>query len=197
MRRSIVVPAVLAGLTSTAAFADPVDFQIVQQDVNVNRATSVAQFSVTFNRPPDFVAIDHGQPDTFQYEIDADSTNLKQNFGFNEVDAVIRGGEIWEGHGIPVRDRTGNGGADAGGWGPVRALLPFELDGNTVTFTAPLADLGDSTGSFRYRAFATENGAVTAQVIGAVIPLPAAVLPGLLMLGGVGYARRLRVIQRI
>jgi hypothetical protein len=194
MRRSFAVPALLAGLSSSAALAEATDLEIIHQGVSVDRESHIASFSVTFNRTPDFVAIDHGQPDTFQYEIDADSTNLLQSFGVNEVDAVIRGGEIWEGRGIPVRQRSGVEDANSGGWGPVRALLPFELDNNTVTFTAPLDDLGDTDGSFRYRAFATENGATTSAVTGAVIPLPAAAIPGLVMLTGLAAARRLRRI---
>lgn len=201
MRRSVIVPAVLAGLTSAAlvqsARADVVDLQIVDQGVSVDRAAGSASFSLTFNRTPDFVAIDHDQPDTFQYEIDADTTDLSASFGVKQIDSVIRGGEIWEGKGLPIRETTGEGGPDAGGWGPVKTLLPFELDGTTVTFTVPLDELGDADGRFRYRAFATENGAITTQVTGAIVPLPAAVLPGLLMLGGVSVVRKMRAVRKI
>ena len=53
------------------------------------------------------------------------STDTLHHFGTSTVDAVIRGGEIWEGRGIPVREPEGFGGDNSGGWGPVTALLPF------------------------------------------------------------------------
>ena len=183
--------------TSTAAFADATDFAIVSQKVTVDRAASTANFSLTFNRDPVFVSSGDSQSDAFQYEIDVNSTDFSHPLTASTVDAVIRGGEIWEGRGIPVRFPTGDGGHEAGGWGPVRALLPFDLNGSTVTFTAPLADFGDSNGKFRYRAIATENGALTTQSVGAVIPLPASIWSGLILLGAVSIGRKLRILQRI
>jgi hypothetical protein len=91
-----------------------------------------------------------------------------------------------------VRERDGDGGAQAGGWGPVRALLPFELDGRTLTFSTGLSAIGDDDGKFRYRVFTTHQGAITSQAIGAVIPLPTAVWAGATMLGAIAAARKIR-----
>ena len=185
-----------AGIASIAS-ADPVDFHIVSHSVSVDRAKNTATFSLTFDQKPDFVAVDNGQPDAFQYEIDADSTSMGRTIGFNDVDAVIRGGEIFEGKGLPVRTPSGDGGSNSGGWGPVKALLPFQTSGDTVQFTTDLGTIGDNDGQFRYRVFTTQNGTYNGQVVGAVIPLPAAVWTGLTMLGGIGVFRQIRRLPRI
>ena len=199
-RSSVFVPAVLAGLSvgATAAYAAPVDFHLVAQDVSVDRATSTATFALTFDKKPNFIAMQgDGQSQAFQYEIDADTATLTRSIDFSDVDTVIRGSEIFEGHGIPIRNRDGDGGANSGGWGPVRALLPFETDGNTVKFTTDLAAIGDTDGQFRYRVFTTDNGALTGQVVGAVIPLPAPIWTGVTMLGALGAALTIRKLPRI
>jgi hypothetical protein len=195
MCRSKAVFAALAALVPASfAAAGVVDLSIVAQDVTVDRSAGVAAFSVTFNRPPIFVALPPEAPDAFQYEIDVDSADTSTNIDINQIDAVIRGAEIWEGEGIPVRDATGAAqGPEAGGWGPVRALLPFNIEDNTITFTAPLDELGDSDGKFRYRAFAIDpTGATGGEVIGAVVPTPAALGPGMMLLGGVLIVRSFR-----
>ncbi len=180
------------------ANADPVDFHIVSNSVSVDRAKNSATFTLTFDQKPDFVAVDNGQPDAFQYEIDADSTSMGRTIGFNDVDAVVRGGEIFEGKGLPVRSPSGDGGSNSGGWGPVKALLPFQTSGDSVQFTTDLGTIGDNgDGQFRYRVFTTQNGTFTGQVVGAVIPLPAAVWTGLTMLGGIGVFRQIRRLPRI
>jgi hypothetical protein len=52
---------------------------------------------------------------------------------------------------LPIRSRDGDGGPGAGGWGPVRDLVTFQVTDEKLTFTADLADLGDTDGIFRYR----------------------------------------------
>jgi len=200
MRRLIALSALLSAFAATfATFANaaPVDFQIVHQNITVDRAAGTAQFTIVFNQPPDFTNGPGGQADAFQYEIDANSTNLKKPFGVADVDAVIRGGEISDAQTLPVRSGAGDGGPDSGGWGPVRAVLPFQLNDSTIKFTAPLADLGDTTGEFRFRAFTTRQGAITSQAVGAVIPLPGVILPGALMLGVIAVTRRSRLMRRL
>jgi hypothetical protein len=195
MSRSKAVFAALAALVPASfAAAGVVDLSIVAQDVTVDRSAGVAVFSVTFNRPPIFVALPSVAPDAFQYEIDVDSADTSTSIDINQIDVVVRGAEIWEGEGIPIRDATGEAqGPEAGGWGPVRALLPFSIEENTLTFTGPLDDLGDNDGKFRYRAFAIDpTGATDGEVIGAVVPTPAALAPGLALLGGVLILRSFR-----
>ena len=195
MRRSIVLPLALIGFGAAAsAHASVVPFSLVSHSVEVNRTDSTATFKLEFDHPPNFLTNGSGQSDAFQYEIDADTAEIGTGIGFNSLDTVIRGGEIWEGNGLPIRNRDGEGGSNSGGWGPVRALLPFEVDGNSLSFTTGLSAIGDHDGQFRYRVFTTQNGEITGQAVGAVIPLPAAVWTGLAMLGGIGFSKRLRRI---
>jgi hypothetical protein len=193
MRRKFVFPAVMFGLgAASVASAGPVDFRVVFQSVAVNKTDQSATFTLTFDREPNFTSVDDGQVEAFQYEIDADRGGLGSPIEFEDVDTVIRGGEIAAGEGIPVREREGFGGPRGGGWGPVKAFLPFNLQGNTLSFTAPLAAIGDDDGKFRYRVITTENGGMTGEVKGAVIPLPAAVWSGMMLLGGVGIIGKFR-----
>ncbi|HYO11536.1 MAG TPA: hypothetical protein VER17_21410 [Tepidisphaeraceae bacterium] len=198
-RRPLALPgAVLlaAGLTAAGgagvASADAVDFTLVSHAVTVDKDAGTATFKLTFDEAPDFGVVGDAQLDAFQYEVDADTTALDRPVEWSDIDSVIRGGEIWQGNGIPVRQRDGDGGEAAGGWGPLRALVPFEIDGNTVTFTTGLSAIGDADGAFRYRVFTTSHGEMTAQAVGAVIPLPAALWTGLTLLGGIGLSWRLR-----
>jgi hypothetical protein len=191
-----VVGAVV-GFAAPSSFAGP-DFTVVDHSVAVDKADMTATFSITFDQKPEFVAVDNGQPNAFQIEVDADTTNLDRAIEWSDIDTVIRGGEIWEGNGIPVRERDGDGGANAGGWGPLRALLPYDVAGNTVTFTAGLTAIGDDDGAFRYRVISTTNGEMTGSSVGvAVIPFPAAVWTGLSMLGGISIARKTRLLARV
>jgi hypothetical protein len=90
-----------------------------------------------------------------------------------------------------VRDAQGDGGPNSGGWGPIRTLLPFHLEDDTLSFTASWSDLGDQDGLFRYRLFTTDMGETTAsvQATSAAIPLPAGVWTGLVLLGGILVGR--------
>ncbi|HEX8522590.1 MAG TPA: hypothetical protein VF669_10070 [Tepidisphaeraceae bacterium] len=193
MRRGVLFPAVLAGLGAAAASAEPVNFQLVSQSVQVDQSAKTATFTLTFNRAPDFSLVSAiNQYNTFQYEIDATvpSNNDATTIGINEIDAVIRGGEVAQGPGLPIRSTTGNGGPTAGGWGPIVDVVPYNLNFNTVTFTTPLASIGDTDGVFRYRVFTTDHGSVTSDA-SAVIPLPAALGTGIALMGGLSFARRL------
>ena len=156
-------------------------------------AKSTATFTLTFDEKPNFASGAGGQPMAFQYEIDAHSTDFSHPLTWNDISSVVRGAEIGRGQGLPVRDREGDGGdTDAGGWGPVRALLPFELTDNTLTFTAGLTALGDTDGKFRYRVLTTQDGSVTSEAQGAAIPLPAGGATGVMVLGALGAARVMR-----
>ena len=203
MRTSVLVPAVLAGFGAAAASAEPVTFAIMSQSVLVDRAAKAATFTLTFSHAPDFQADVTGkQTNTFQYEIDAAWSGMSDpgtpdaNIGFDRITTVIRGGEIWMGNGIPVRNRDGNGGAYSGGWGPVREFIPFKVEGDTVNFTANFGDIGDNNGVFRYRVFTTDNGEVTSESTGVAVPLPAGVAMGIAMLGGLGIAHQIRRRRR-
>jgi len=199
MRRAVFVPAMLAGLGAAAASGAPVDFQLVSQSVQVDKASSTSTFTILFNQTPDFSGnANTKQPDAFQYEIDPswNGETVTGGISFEQIATVVRGSEIWEGAGLPIRNRDGNGGEFAGGWGPVRALVPVQVNGDTLSFTTKLGDIGDSDGIFRYRLFTSDHGTVTSDVTAVSIPLPAALGTGLTMLGGMGMSRKLRRRRR-
>jgi hypothetical protein len=200
MRRTKMLAALAAGTGGVAfcgarpasAQAEPVEFQIVEQTCSVDQGRGSATFSITFDRVPNFSREGHSQANAFQYEIDADATNFEQPLEFSDVDAVIRGGEIFAGQGIPVRDPEGEGDENSGGWGPVRTLVPYAVEGETLTFTVGLSAIGDDDGQFRYRVFSTEAGGLTGESVGAVVPLPAGAWTGLTVLGGMAALTPLR-----
>ena len=200
MRRLLFFIAVIVGLGSGAAHAGAIDFRIVSQSVAVNQAQKSATFEVQFSRVPDFSEQDNSarQADAFQYEIDGNWNGVKTApISFNDIDAVVRGAEIWEGNGLPIRSRDGNGGVFAGGWGPVREFVPFTLSSDTLTFTTSLSTIGNTNGHFRYRVFASSNGQLTNESVGAVIPLPPAIAGGMVLLGGIAVFRTLRARRRL
>ena len=195
MRRAVFVPAVLVGLGAAAASGAPVEFQLFSQSVQVDKPAGTATFTILFNQTPDFSGdANTRQPNAFQYEIDPNWNGQPVTGGisFEQIATVVRGSEIWEGAGLPIRDRDGNGGPFAGGWGPVRAVVPVQINGDTLSFTTKLSDIGDSDGIFRYRLFTSDHGTVTSDVTAVSIPLPAALGTGLTMLGGMGFVRKLR-----
>ena len=205
MRQSIIISAaVLAGLglvstSSGVAQGATQEFQLATQVATVDEDAGTATFRLTFDHEPRFFIPDGEteQPDSFQIEIDGDHNTFDHPILFDEIDSVVRGAEIYAGDGIPIRDRDGDGGGDggggdqAGGWGPVRAVVPFELDGSTLTFTTGLDTIGDQDGRFRYRVITIESGAVTSEINAAIIPVPVALWGGVIMLGGAGVATRL------
>lgn len=193
MRRTLIAATVVVGLSGSPLLAESQDFHIVNHSVSVDDANRTAEFSVTFDQTPTFFAVNGGQLKAFQYEVDAHSTSLDSPIALSDVDSIIRGGEIWEGNGIPVRESTGEGGAGSGGWGPIRALLDYQIDDKTVKFTTTWADLGDADGKFRYRLFATDMGGTTSSLVGtSAVPLPLAGWSGLGTLATVGLVAHLR-----
>ena len=196
-RRAIVPAAIIAslGIAGGAALGEPVSFELVSHDVQVDRGAQTATFTLTFTRAPNF------STSAFQYEIDAawpglDSAGGAGTIDFNSISTVVRGSEIGAGSAVPIRDRDGNGGAGAGGWGAVRALVPFQVQDQNLTFTTALSNIGDTDGVFRYRLFTTDSGQVTSDATGVAIPLPPAVAAGLVTLGGLGFALVLRRQRR-
>jgi hypothetical protein len=196
MRRAVILPVVLVGLGAATASAQPVTFEIVSQSAVVDKTAKTATFTLAFNQTPNFALLPGNvQANAFQYEIDTNwsgQTDPTAPLNLNDIFTVVRGAEISSSAGLPLREATGNGGPNAGGWGPARDVVPFDLSAQTLSFTAPLDSLGDADGVFRYRVFATDHGAVTSDVRGAVIPLPAALWTGITVLTGLGITRRIK-----
>ena len=158
--------------------------EIVSQSAAVDRDAGVARFSVTFDEAPDFHTSDEfGRlADSFQYEIDG---NWRAPIGLppEGLDRVVRGDEIHVAGRLRIRDASFGVSADpdpdAGGWGAVRAELPFELDGAHLRFDAPLDAIGDEgDGYFAYRLFTTEFGLTTSGVEARLLPPGEEPVPG-------------------
>ena len=185
-----------AGITSRplAIVTGPV-LKIASQSVQLDLPGGQADFSLTFDHPPDF---DHPDSlgrrhDSFQYEI-APSLSDIQNADLFAITAVVRGDEIGATL-LPIRAGVANG-IDptpvAGGWGPLIGSVPYHLNGSNITFAAPLDLLGTPDGNFGYRVFTTNYGStVSLQTGSAAVSLPRAVWGGLvLLLGLVLWIRR-------
>ena len=78
----------------------------------------------------------------------------------------------------------------SGGWGEIGGLVPYQLDGTKLTFTASLQEIGDIDGQFGYALHLCEYGATTDWLCVPKVPEPATVL--LLGLGAMAMIRKLR-----
>jgi hypothetical protein len=175
-------PAMIAALT-VVVFVSAVkaDFTLVSQNLTINQHDRVADFSLTFNQPPDFTTVDaYGRPaDSFQYEIDGDfQTGSSDNFT-SDLTAIVRGDEIHLGNTIRIREPSGDGGPDSGGWGPVVAAVPFRLIGDDLSFSVPTSDLGYTGKYYQYEVLALTDGATTYDQNVTVIPLPSTLSIGI------------------
>jgi len=195
----------LTGLIAALPAPARAGLRIVEQGVSVDATSRRAAFRATFDSPPDlFTRDEFGRlADSFQYEIDADGP-ASPEAPVGDVDAVVRGDEIDAAGALRVRAAGEGVEPDpdpiAGGWGPVRTAVPFNLDGAELSFEVPLAALGDTDGTFSYRLFTVEFGLTVDQVEGVVgagtpLPLPPAAWTACATAAGLGlaaFARRRR-----
>lgn len=149
--------------------------RVESEYVEVDRAASVARFSVRFDASPDFWTTDEfgRAADSFQYEID-DDWRAPLGLPPEGLDAVVRGDEIRVADALRIRAAGMTDEPDpdpvAGGWGAVSAEVPFQLSGSELRFEAPLSALRDGDGYFAYRLFTTEYGLTTSEVESRLIP---------------------------
>ncbi len=165
-------------------------------------------FTITFDRSPDFYTVDSfgRQADAFQYWIFYDN-NPFQPPANPFLDALIRGGEIFVAGDLRIRDSRPPAVGDPyyGGWGEIRATVPFVLSGTTISFSADLVDIGDSDGQFAYRLETYEFGATRDTVFGGTAgpydtdtlkpipePVSVAIWGGLSLVGPIAGWRRER-----
>src|SRR5262245_61037184 len=127
-RMAVVQIAVLALLVVIAGTAKA-EFMFVSESAVFNPVTQEVLFTIEFNQAPDFSTVDSfgRQANSFQYFIVGDP-NLPYPVNF---DAIIRGEEI---HITldTIRIRNSEPGVPdpvAGGWGAVRGVVPFSLNG--------------------------------------------------------------------
>jgi hypothetical protein len=82
-----------------------------------------------------------------------------------DYDAIIRGEEIHiTSDMLRIRNAVGSDpDPNSGGWGPIRGSVPFSLNDNVLTFSAPLHLVSDHSvdGHFVYEVDAYEFGALT------------------------------------
>jgi hypothetical protein len=139
---------------SAAAQSSATDrpLHIVYESAVYDPETGNVDFTVQFDRAPNFRKVDQygRQADSFQYFIVGDDTlPYPQNF-----DAIIRGDEIQlRSRLLPIRNSAPpDPDPAAGGWGTIRATVPFQLHGHVLTFSAALTALTDHStdGRFTY-----------------------------------------------
>lgn len=108
------------------------------------------RFEVPFARIPDFLTVDQTgrTEDSFQYYIAYDPTQRADSG--TVPGAIVRGDEIHVADALRIRDALPSStDPTSGGWGTVRATVPFEMrfnrDGSAVlSFVASWSDLGTS-----------------------------------------------------
>lgn len=206
-------PAVsVAGPSSPSAALETggAPLEIVSQSVQIDSAQGSATFDLQFNHKPDFYSIDSfGRPaDSFQYEVNPEWSGNKRDLqlGFGQFRDVIRGDEIHTSAKLLIRDASTPAHPDpnAGGWGPVVASVPFQVNGEQFTFNLPLHDLRASKAAFSYDVFTTSFGATVSEFQGTAqagaasqsVPLPPAAWAGMITLGGLALVRGTRRLCR-
>jgi hypothetical protein len=177
----------LSAAARSVALAGP--FVIVSNSAVADPAARQVDFTVTFNRAPDFFHVDQdSRPiNAFQYFYDSQPGDGVDEIYSGPDVVVIRGPEIRFADSIPIRDSLNPDGVDlphAEGWGKMRGDVAFELSGATLHFSVPWKDLGESDAAFSYHLITVERGDLTSEVSAGgpiAVPLPPAVLSAALM----------------
>ena len=154
-------------MCSTARASFHIDSDSVEFD-STNRTTT---FTVRFDSVPDFLTTDlYGrQKDSFQYFVDSRVDG--DVFAPNPNVTIVRAEEIHAADALRIRDSMGDDtGATSGGWGPIRAAVPFTISGDTVSFTASWEQLGQTSTRFRYGLESYEFGTMNDERV-KLIPL--------------------------
>ena len=163
MRRSPLPVAILAALV----LASTAHAKIVSSGAVSDPFTNRTYFSITFDAPPDFYTVDayDRAADEFQFYISYALPYLETS-----APIIVRGGEIHYNSTIAIRDGVGaDGGPHSGGWGPVRAEVPYVLTGTIVTFNVPSSVIGDDDGYFWYILDCFRYGTTTSRMYGASV----------------------------
>jgi hypothetical protein len=158
---------VLAAVANAEVFGS--SLEIESESAVFDPVANRIDFTISFNRAPDLFSADSlgRQADAFQYWIFYNN-NPFQVPAVPELNALIRGGSIFVNGNLPIRNSSPPAVSDPhyGGWGDVRAAVPFALSGTTLTFSTDLAAIGDQDGSFAYRLDAYEFGSTRSTVFG-------------------------------
>jgi hypothetical protein len=131
------------------------NLNIISESAVVNQGNNEVLFTINFNRTPNFLSTDEfgRQADSFQYFIEADGKFpiWRGSPYYSELDAIVRGEEIHVAGNIRFRKALpSSNDPNSGGWGDILGSVPYNLNGNTVSFSAPPQLFGDSDGFFSY-----------------------------------------------
>jgi hypothetical protein len=157
-------------LVATAGHeASALPLEILAQSSVYDPVSNQVDFAISFNRVPDFLTVDGlgRQADGFQYWIFYDNNPLHITLP-PELSALIRGVEIHVGGNLRIRSAAPPAVDDPyyGGWGAIRAVIPFNLVDTALTFSVDLTKLGDADGKFAFRLDTFEYGDTTDSVVG-------------------------------
>lgn len=147
----------LCGIASSAK----AQFTFVSESAIYNPINKVVVFRIEFSQAPDFTTRDEiGRlANSFQYFIVGDpKLQYPENF-----DAIIRGEEIST-FDIPTRNAfPPSNEPKSGGWGTIRGMAPYRLDGKILTISIQLESISDhsANGHFLYNLEVTEFGGLT------------------------------------
>ncbi|MEA2506355.1 MAG: hypothetical protein QOH48_973 [Actinomycetota bacterium] len=129
-----------------------VPLHIASESAVYHPETGNVDFTLQFDRRPNFRTVDkYGRKaDSFQYYIVGDDT-----LEYPQIyDAIIRGDEInLRTHLLPIRNSwPSDPDPAAGGWGSIRAIVPYHLRGRVLTLSPPLTAVSDHStdGIFTY-----------------------------------------------
>jgi hypothetical protein len=147
--------------------SESASFDLMIPDPNIN-------FQITFNQAPNFFTVD-----AFDRE--------ENDFQYATPDSIIRGPEIYitrnkiriRSLGPPDPDPA------SGGWGPVIATIPFNLSGDTITFSAPF-DLFSNSPFFTYQLQADTFGRDRDLIQGHTTSIPEPSIWAMMLLGFAG-----------
>jgi hypothetical protein len=162
MKRATLILATFALLFGGVGQAKA-DFVFLSDSAVFNPVTNDVLFTVVFNQAPDFSTVNQfgAQADSFQFFILGDTS-----LGYPaEFDSIIRGEEIHiTGNALRVRNAVpSDPDPNSGGWGSIRGSIPFNVNSNVLTFSAPLQLFSDhsSDGNFAYWLESYQFGAQT------------------------------------
>src|SRR5262245_19873132 len=110
--RSTSLPRLALFLGALLLAAPASALTIVSHFEQYDPATDSFAFSITFDGAPDFFTLDEfgRTTDAFQYWITWELHPGDPIFPYVTPDVLVRGSELRFGAGIPIRDRTGDGG---------------------------------------------------------------------------------------
>jgi hypothetical protein len=159
------------------------EFFFETQSAIFNPVSNTVNFTVGFNQEPDFYTVDQfgRQANSFQYYIIGNP-----NLGYpQEFDAIIRGDEIHvTGNTLPIRSAFPFGqDPNSGGWGAIRGVVPFIINGNILSFSAPISYLSDHGIPYNYIFGSYQYGSTTGEVTGVVEGVPESEEWALMLLG--------------